>query len=68
MDIRVNGEVKTIQPGINLYQLLQYLQINPSQPGIAVALDQEVIPRKQWQETEIRDESEIEIIRAVQGG
>jgi sulfur carrier protein len=44
------------------------LQINPSQPGVAIALNQEVIPRKRWSETEIPSESEVEIIRAVQGG
>ncbi len=68
MNVRVNGEIKTIQPGLTLYQLLLDLQIHPSQPGIAIALNQEVIPRKRWPETEIPSESEVEIIRAVQGG
>ena len=68
MNIKVNGEIKTIQPGLTLYQLLLDLQIHPSQPGIAIALNQEVIPRKGWPETEIPSESEVEIIRAVQGG
>ena len=68
MNIKVNGEIKTIQPGLTLYQLLLDLQIHPSQPGIAIALNQEVIPRKRWPETELPSESEVEIIRAVQGG
>jgi len=68
MNITVNGEVKTVQPGLNLYQLLLDLQIDPSRPGIAIALKREVVPRKRWKETEIPSESEVEIIRAVQGG
>jgi sulfur carrier protein len=68
MDIRINGEAKTVQAGLNLYQLLLDLQVNPSRPGIAVSLNREVVPRKLWQETEVEPDSEIEIIRAVQGG
>lgn len=68
MDIRINGEAKTVQAGLNLYQLLVDLQVEPSRPGIAISLNREVVPRKLWQETEVEPDSEIEIIRAVQGG
>ena len=68
MNIKVNGETTEISPGLTLHQLLLDLAIDPSRPGIAVAIDQEVILRTQWQETEIRPDSEIEIIRAAQGG
>ncbi|RKU13529.1 thiamine biosynthesis protein ThiS [Candidatus Poribacteria bacterium] len=68
MKIKVNGETKEVSPGLTLRQLLLDLEIDPSRPGIAVAIDQEVIPRTQWEETAIQPESEIEIIRAAQGG
>ena len=68
MNIKVNGEAKEVSPGLTLHQLLLDLEINPSRPGIAVAIDQEVVLRTQWEATEIRPESEIEIIRAAQGG
>ena len=68
MDIRVNGEVKTVEQGLSLYQLLLDLQIDPVQPGVAVAIDQELISRKQWQETVVHPGSEVEIVHAVQGG
>ncbi len=68
MNIKVNGETKKVLPGLTLHQLLLDLKINPSRPGIAVAVNQEVILRNQWGETEIQPESEIEIIRAAQGG
>ena len=68
MNIKVNGEIKKVSPGLTLHQLLLVLEIDPSRPGIAVAINQEVILRTQWGDTEIQPESEIEIIRAAQGG
>ena len=68
MKIRVNGEEKTIRPNLNVHDLLIALEMNPTQAGIAVAVDREVIPKTEWQATELRENSEVEIIRAVQGG
>ena len=68
MNIKVNGETKAVSPGLTLQQLLSDLEIDPSRPGIAVAIDQEVVPRTEWKETEIQPDNEIEIIRAAQGG
>jgi thiamine biosynthesis protein ThiS len=68
MKIQVNGETKEVPPGLTLHQLLLKLAIDPSRPGIAVAICREVVLRKQWEETEIQPDSEIEIIRAAQGG
>ncbi|MCE2395960.1 sulfur carrier protein ThiS [Candidatus Poribacteria bacterium] len=68
MNIKVNGETKDVSTGLTLHQLLLHLEIEPSRPGIAVAIDREVILRTQWEATEIQPDSEIEIIRAAQGG
>ena len=68
MKIRVNGEEKTVGPNLNVHDLLIALELNPTQSGIAVAVDREVIPKTAWQTTELHENSEIEIIRAVQGG
>ena len=68
MKIRVNGKEKTVRQNLNVYDLLTALELNPTQAGIAVAVDREVIPKTTWQSTELRENSEVEIIRAVQGG
>ena len=68
MNIKVNGEAKEVSLGLTLHQLLLELEIDPSRPGIAVAINGEVVLRKQWAEMEIQPDSEIEIIRAAQGG
>ena len=68
MKIRVNGEEKTVSPDLNVHDLLIALEMDPTQAGIAVAVDREVIPKTEWQATELSENSEVEIIRAVQGG
>ena len=68
MKIRVNGEETTVRPNLNVHELLTALEMDPKQSGIAVAVDREVIPKTEWQATELRENSEVEIIRAIQGG
>ena len=68
MKISVNGKEKTVSPNLNVHDLLITLELDPVQSGIAVAVDREVIPKTEWQAVELRENSEVEIIRAVQGG
>ena len=68
MKIRVNGEEQTVPPNLTVYALLTTLGLDPSQAGIAVAVNREVIPKTTWQFTQIHENSDVEIIRAVQGG
>ena len=68
MQIRLNGEDKNVAAQINIRELLIELGLDPEQSGIAVAINREVIPKTLWKETEICENSEVEIIRAVQGG
>lgn len=68
MHIRLNGEDREIHQNMNLWDLLISLEIDPLQSGIAVAVEREVIPKSRWKEYEVTENSEIEIIRAVQGG
>ena len=68
MKIHVNGKETEVRLNLSVYDLLVALELNPTQAGIAVAVDREVIPKTAWQETELRENSDVEIIRAVQGG
>ena len=68
MNIRINGEEKTVLPNLNVYDLLIALGLDPVQGGIAVSVNRGVIPKTTWQATELHEGSEVEIIRAVQGG
>ena len=68
MKIHVNGEETEVRLNLNVYDLLVALELDPVQSGIAVAVDREVIPKTEWQATALRENSDVEIIRAVQGG
>ena len=68
MKIHVNGEKTEVRLNLSVYELLVALELDPAQSGIAVAVDREVIPKTEWQGTELRENSDVEIIRAVQGG
>ena len=68
MKIHINGEEKTVDSNLNIHDLLLALALDPAQAGIAVAVDREVIAKAEWQATELRENSDVEIIRAVQGG
>lgn len=68
MKVRLNGEETEVRLNLSVYELLVALELDPAQSGIAVAVDREVIPKTEWQETELSENSDVEIIRAVQGG
>ncbi len=68
MKIRINGEDREVRLNLNIHELLIDLELSPKQSGIAVAVNREIIPKTKWQETELCEDSEVEIIRAVQGG
>lgn len=67
MDVIVNGEPRALPEGATVATVLAQLGL-PSERGIAVALDREVVPRGQWDRTVLGDGSRLEVVRAVQGG
>lgn len=68
MKININGEEKSVVQDINVYDLLIMMELDPKQSGIAVAIDRNVIPKSQWKSVVLEEGSDVEIIRAVQGG
>lgn len=68
MQISINGKDREIPEKTNVWDLLISLEIDPQQSGIAIAVERVVIPKSKWKTYEVTDNSEIEIIRAVQGG
>jgi sulfur carrier protein len=68
MTIIINGEGREIPDGTSLYDLLARLDLNPEEPGVAAALDGEVVFRRAWRDTPLKPGSRLEIVRAVAGG
>jgi len=65
MTIEVNKETYTSNQN-KLEALLE--ELNISLKGIAVAINDQVISRLAWKETQIQENDKITIIKATQGG
>lgn len=68
MQLIINGEKKTIGEAETLEDVVTSLGISPETRGVAIALNDTVIPRSQWKATTVRPGDAIEVIHAVQGG
>lgn len=68
MDIIINDQPKTFQQQALTVQQLLDLEMPDRQKGIAVALNQSVVPRTEWNNKTIAQNDRILIIKATQGG
>ncbi|HZG00351.1 MAG TPA: sulfur carrier protein ThiS [Chitinophagales bacterium] len=67
MRIELNGEPLETTDDLSLFQLLAEHQLD-QRKGIAVAVDNNVVPRAQWNETVLEDGKKIVVFTAAQGG
>lgn len=68
MQLMVNGESRDVDNGLTLGLLVSSIPGAPGGRGVAVAVDGEVVPRRAWEQTTLRDGARVEIVAAVQGG
>jgi thiamine biosynthesis protein ThiS len=66
MKVFVNGETKDISVETNLFELLKSLDLPTER--VAIELNKEVVRRKHWETTDIKDADKIEIVHFVGGG
>jgi len=66
INIRLNGEVRDIDIGLDLVRLLEHFSL-PSQ-RIAVELNGTVVRRSDWPGTQVKDGDRIEVVHFVGGG
>jgi thiamine biosynthesis protein ThiS len=67
MKIRINGEEREMEGNVTLAGLLEQFGLTPER-GIAVAVNEAVVPRGELRTYRPREGDTIEIIRAVAGG
>ena len=67
MKIKVNSSEVELKDGNQLFVLMKNLSLEEKK-GIAVAVNTEVIPRRQWPKHELSENDEVIIIEATQGG
>jgi len=67
--LTVNGEAREVPAGTTVAELLKRTGIaGDGRRGMAIAVDAEVVPRSAWEETELSDGQQVELLRAIQGG
>ena len=66
MKLLINSEQKDFS-GKNISELVQSLQM-PSTNGIALAVNEKVISKSEWEKFQLNDNDKILIIKATQGG
>lgn len=66
MQLTVNGERKEFKPEITLHELLGELKISPQ--AVAVELNLNIVSKKSFENTTLKDGDKLEIISFVGGG
>lgn len=67
MEITINGKSREIAPPYSVEALLSEL-FPASAKGIAIAINQSVVPRSDWPDHLLRPHDQVTLITATQGG
>ncbi len=66
MQITINGEIKKLEEEVSLDQLLELFSLPSNR--VAVELNREVVRKKDWGSTRIKNDDRIEVVHFVGGG
>jgi len=66
MRVTINGQAQDRPDGSTVAAVVA--RITDAGRGVAVALNEEVVPRADWAATPVEDADRVEILTAVQGG
>jgi sulfur carrier protein len=66
--ISLNGQRADVRAGETVADALARLDLAPDAPGVAVAVDGEVVPRAQWHSFALAEHARVEVLTAMQGG
>ncbi|PIV57881.1 MAG: thiamine biosynthesis protein ThiS [Bacteroidetes bacterium CG02_land_8_20_14_3_00_31_25] len=67
MEIKVNNQIEKFPENCSIQLLVDEI-INEKQKGIAIAVNNQVIKKEYWQEYFLKQNDEVLIIKATQGG
>ncbi len=65
-EVTLNGAPHHLAPGTTVDDLVTYLRGQAR--GVAVAINEAVVPRSRWADTELRTRDRIEVLVPTQGG
>ena len=65
----VNGTQRALPEGATVADAVRAANTSAEDArGVAVALEGEVVPRGEWETTQLAEGSHVEVLQAVQGG
>lgn len=68
MKIMVNGSAREVGDGTTVTEIVRAAHGTSAGPGVAVAVNGEVVTRATWDDTVLHDGDRVEIVVATQGG
>jgi sulfur carrier protein len=66
LTVTVNGRPREVDPGTTVAAVVASMA--PAAQGVAVAVNDSVVPRPDWTSTLLTEADRVEILTAVQGG
>ena len=68
MMVELNGRQVELPAGATVADAVLQAGADGEVRGVAVAVDGEVVRRAEWEQTRLRPDQNVEVVRAVQGG
>ncbi|QID32746.1 sulfur carrier protein ThiS [Pampinifervens florentissimum] len=68
MRIIVNGKLLEVEEDISLLALLEKNRIEIRPVGLAVAVNEEIVPKSKYEEYKLKEGDRVEIVNIVGGG
>lgn len=67
MEVTINQEKHSLEEKMTLSELVEYYGYSKGN-GVAIAINDKVIPKDKWEEYTLSENDEITLIQATQGG
>ena len=64
--VKLNGQPRELPDGSTVAQAVT--ELTAAATGVAAAVNGDVVPRGSWAVTRLRDDDQVEVVTAVQGG
>ena len=68
MNITLNGEPADLPEPVPITELLRSLGRDPAVPGVAIAVNLEVLAPQDWADVTVQDGDRVDVVVAVGGG
>ena len=66
IELTINGNLRAVEPGLNIIQLLSELEIPSGR--VAIEFNREILKKELWDSTVLRAGDNLEIVHFVGGG